>query len=239
MPLSLSRVNRRHALGFLAAVFLSPALAGCTSFGTPPASMLKLARLQPLEADPGAIRFALATPSFLRLRDGDITVTVKFDTGDPATSFVEEYKPVVEDGAAETPGIVRDRLDGRTLAITRFDERDREGFRAMQNRIKAFRAAGGEGRGSLSIGATGCRHAQVPDGPARFSAWLQAEPGEAYFALVRDIDLRTQLKAAGVDLSYLPRCEDASASGQFPDMRHERGGRAVALVRAFAGLDNG
>lgn len=213
MPNPLSRVKPRHALAVLSVLAFSSALAGCMSFGTPPASVMKLARMKPLEADPAAIRFALATPAFMRLRDGDITVTVKFDTGDPKTGFVEQYKPVIDSGQAETPGIDRAGLGDANVAVARFGEDDREGFRAMQARIKAFRAAGGKGRGSLAIGATGCRVAPVQAGPIRISAWLQARPDEDFFALMRDFDLRARLKAAGADPGAIPLCADASVSG--------------------------
>lgn len=213
MPVPLSRVKPRHALAVLVPLFLAPVLGGCMSFGTPPASVMKLARMQPLEADPAAIRFAIATPSFMRLRDGDITVTVKFDTGDPATGFVEQYRPVIDGGQAATPGIDRASLGDANLAIARFHEDDQDAFRVMQARIKAYRAGGGEGRGSLSIGATGCRAAPVPSGPVRISAWLQARPDEDFFVLMRDFDLRAQLKAAGADPDAIPLCGDASAPG--------------------------
>lgn len=213
MPVPFSRVKPRLILSVLPVLALFPALAGCMGFGTPPASVLKLARMQPLEADPAAIRFAVATPAFMRLRDGDITVTVKFDTGDPETGFVEQYKPVISGGQSAAPGIDRAGLGDADLAIARFDEDDREAFRAMQARIKAFRAAGGKGRGSLSIGATGCRVAPVPPGPLRISAWLQARPDEDFFALMRDFDLRAQLKAAGLDPDAIPPCGGASAPG--------------------------
>ena len=222
MPKKHTRAKHR-TLSVLCLVLLSAMTAGCMGFGTPPSSMLKLARMQPLEADPAAIRFAVATPGYLRLRDGDIIVTVKFDTGDRKTSFVEQYKPVIDGNAPPTPGIDRRRLKDRNLVVARFHEDDRAGFLAMQARIKAYRAAGGDGQGSLSIGATGCRVAPASDGPAQISAWLQAEPGGDYFALFRGMDLRKQLKAAGTDVSAIPDC-GASAAGQAANMGDERSG---------------
>ena len=204
---------RRTAPALLCLFLFPAALAGCMSLGMPPTSMLKLARMQPMEADPAAIRFAVATPGFLRVRDGDITVTVTFDTGDRKTSFIEQYKPVVDNDAVETPGINRRRLeDSGNLVVARFHEDDQDGFRAMQARVKAFQASGGKGEGSLSIAATGCRAAATEDGPVRMSAWLQASPDEGYFALMRGFDLRAQLKSNGADISDIPACE-GSATG--------------------------
>ncbi|WP_421854480.1 hypothetical protein [Oricola sp.] len=130
MPECRNRAKRR-TLSVPCLFLLSATVAGCTGFGTPPSSMLKLARMQPLEADPAAIRFAVATPGYLRVRDGDITVTVEFDTGDLETSFVEQYRPVVDGNAPPTPGINRRRLNDRNLVVARFHEDDRDDFRAM------------------------------------------------------------------------------------------------------------
>ena len=213
MPSQHRHAQRRTAPIMLCLLLLKAVPAGCMSFSTPPSSILKLARMQPMESDPAALRFAVATPGFLRVRDGDITVTVTFNTGDRMTSFIEQYKPVVDNDAAVTPGINRQRLeDNGNLVVARFHEDDQDGFRAMQARIKAFRAAGGKGEGSLSIAATGCRTAPLADGPARISVWLQADPGSDYFALFRGLDLRAQLKAEGADLSELPSCDRSAAS---------------------------
>ena len=203
-PISARALPCRTA-AFLPAILVSLALSGCAGLGTPPASALKLARMNPMEADPGAIRFAVATPAFLRLREGDVTVTVRYDTGDPKTSFLEQYKPIITDETASAPGLPAQAGEGR-LVVARFDQADSEAFRAVQARVKAFKAAGGEGKGSLTVGATGCRTAPVPAGPIRMSAWLRAEADEPYFALMRDVDMRKTLEKAGADAGLIPPC---------------------------------
>lgn len=195
-----------RAMAILSCLVLPTTLAGCMSFGTPAASVARLASVKPLEADPGAVRFALATPEYLRLRDGDVTVTVAYDTGDPATSFVEQYKPVIVEQPADTPGIDRQALSGSRLAVAQFHESDRDAFRAMQARVKALKRGGKKGRGSLSVGATGCRTAPVPDGPLRLSAWLRIDPEEPYLLLMRDFDLRKTLRKTGADPVMIPSC---------------------------------
>ena len=202
----LPRALPRRAAFFLPALLVSLALSGCAGLGTPPASALKLARMNPMEADPGAIRFAVATPPFLRLRDGDVTVTVRYDTGDPKTSFLEQYKPIITDETASAPGLPADAGGESHLVVARFNQADSEAFRAMQARVKAFKAGGGKGKGSLTVGATGCRSAPVPAGPIRMSAWLRAEAGEPYFMLMRDVDMRGKLEKAGVDAALIPPC---------------------------------
>lgn len=208
MPVPQPGAKPRRILSTLALIAVASVLGGCTSLGTPPASALKLARMSPLEADPGAMRFALATPDFLRLADGDITVTVTYLTGDPATGFVEQYAPVVEAGAPAAPGIDRSRLGDARIVVARFSEEDSQAFRAMQARVKADKANGGEGKGSITVGATGCRVGPVPDGPIPISSWMQTGPDEPFFALMRGVDLRRQLRKAGVDAAAMPACDD-------------------------------
>ena len=200
-----TRALPRRTPALLPVLLASLALSGCAGLGTPPASALKLARMNPMEADPGAIRFAVATPSFLRLREGDVTVTVRYDTGDPKTSFLEQYKPVITDETASAPGLPAQAVGSR-LVVARFDQADSEAFRAVQARVKAYKAAGGKGKGSLTVGATGCRTAPVPAGPIPMSAWLRAEAGEPYFALMRDVDMRRTLEKAGADAGLIPPC---------------------------------
>jgi len=205
MSLFATRALPRRTPALLPVLIVSLALSGCAGLGTPPASALKLARMNPMEADPGAIRFAVATPSFLRLREGDVTVTVRYDTGDPKTSFLEQYKPIITDETASAPGLPA-HAGGSRLVVVRFDKADSEAFRAVQARVKAYKAAGGEGKGSLTVGATGCRTAPVPAGPIRMSAWLRTEADEPYFALMRDVDMRRTLKKAGADAGLIPPC---------------------------------
>ncbi len=200
-----ARALPRRTAAFLPALLVSFALSGCAGLGTPPASALKLARMNPMEADPGAIRFAVATPSFLRLREGDVTVTLRYDTGDPKTSLLEQYKPIITDETASAPGLPAHGGESR-LVVARFNQADSESFRAVQARVKAHNAAGGEGQGSLTGGATGCRTAPVPAGPIRMSAWLRAEAGEPYFMLMRDVDMRGKLEKAGADAGLIPPC---------------------------------
>jgi hypothetical protein len=72
--------------------------------------------------------------------------------------------------------------------------------------VKAFRAAGGNGQGSLAIGATGCRDGKTDAGPAGLSAWLQTSPADEFFLLARDVDLSAQLRSAGFADKSIPAC---------------------------------
>lgn len=202
MSFNIARMQKR-ALLVGAMVVLAP-LAGCLT--TPVSSMVKLSRLTPLEANPAEMRFAVRSPNFLRVRNGDISVVISYDTGDPSTSFVETYLPIVDENALPGQGISIARQDGSRLAIARFSPDDAASMSSAQSRVKALQASGIKGQGSFSVGATGCAHSDVPSGPVLLTTWLRTEPTQDYFVLTRNIDLRNVLKKSGQQLSNIPPC---------------------------------
>lgn len=180
-------------------------LAGCLT--TPVSSMVKLSRISPLEAKAGEMRFAVRSPNYLRVRNGDINVTLSFDTGDPATSFVESYAPIVTEDALPGQGITIGSQDGSRLSIARFSEEDAASMTQAQARVKILRASGIEGKGSFAVGATGCTQGSVPDAPILLTTWLRTDPAQDYFILTRNIDLRTVLQKAGQRVENIPQCD--------------------------------
>lgn len=187
-----------------AMVLLAP-LGGCLT--TPVSSMVKLSRLTPLEANPAEMRFAVRSPNFLRVRNGDISVVISYDTGDTATSFVETYLPIVIENALPEQGITIATQDGSRLAIARFSPDDAASMSDAQKRVKALQANGVEGKGSFSVAAAGCAQDQVPEGPILLTTWLRTDPEQDYFILTRNIDLRTVLQKSGQQLSNIPACD--------------------------------
>lgn len=202
MGFDSTKIYRRVAL--LGALTVMAPLTACLT--TPVSTMVKLSRITPLDANPADMRFAVRSPSNLRVRGGDISVTLAFDTGDVATSFVEVYRPIVNEDALPGQGIAIGTQDGSHLAIARFSDADARSMKAAQTRVKSLRAAGVEGQGSFSVDATGCRQGQLPGGPVFLTTWLKTAPAEDYFVLTRNIDLRKVLKKAGKDISDIRVC---------------------------------
>lgn len=180
------------------------ALAGCLS--TPPSTLVKLARLSPLESDPAQMRIAVRAPSSIRVRTGDIRLAMRFDGPSPETSLIAETQPLIEEQAGPVPGIADDRADGTRLHVAELSPEDAQRIAAVQRRIKQLRADGVEGRGSLSVTATGCAQSPVPDGPVLITTYLQTAVQEDFVILNRRVDLRTALISEGADLAQIPPC---------------------------------
>ena len=202
MSANAAKVNKRVLI--LGAMVLLAPLTGCLT--TPVSSMIKLSRITPLDANPAEMRFAVRSPNFLRVRSGDINVTISFDTGDAATSILETYLPVVDENALPGQGISIAAQDGSRLAIAQFSVDDAASMASVQKRVKELRAKGVEGQGSFSVGATGCSQGPVPGGPVLLTTWLRTEPTQDYFILTRNTDLRKVLQQSGQKMSNLPSC---------------------------------
>lgn len=187
----------------LAVLALLP-LAACLS--VPASSVGKLSRLSPLEADPAALRFAVVTPQSIRVRTGDIRLAIRFDGPDAARSLIEESAPVIIEEPPATPGIRRGP-DGARIQVAYLAPEDAARFATIQRRIKAWRADGVKGQGQLSLSATGCAAGPVGNGPLPVTTWIRTSPADDFFQLNRPVDMRTVLKAQGLEAGAIPACE--------------------------------
>ena len=196
----LTKPLKIQALALAAAL----ALTGCLS--TPPSAVPKLARLNPMEADPADLRIAVRAPETLALRTGDIKLRVAFDGGSEATRLIEEYGAVIVNDAAAAPGVPVQAGDGTQVFIAALSPEDAADLSETQRRIRTWRADGIEGRGSLSVNATGCAVRPFPPGPIYIATYLQTAPAEAFFAVTRRVDLRRVLARSGVNADTVPTC---------------------------------
>lgn len=181
------------------------ALAGCLS--TPPSTLVKLARLSPLESDPAQMRIAVHAPPSIQVRTGDIKLAMRFDGPSPETSLIAETQPIIEEQTGAVPGIDDGTADDRRLYLAALSREDAQRIAAVQRRIKQLRADGVKGTGSLSVTATGCAQGPVPDGPVLITTYLQTAVQEDFFILNRGVDLRTTLISEADDLAQIPPCK--------------------------------
>jgi hypothetical protein len=180
--------------------------AGCSY--VPLSSAMKLRRIDPLAADPRHIRIAVRLPDGLQVRDGGAVMEIGARRQDKnevnLQKFVFEKSPGGPMGEAE--GLAPE--DGTHVEIFRVAERDIVRIQALQEKIRAWKAdAPDDVKGSLSIGASGCRISALPQGPLYATTYLKTEPASPFFAVTRKADLR---KLAGSSLEdELPPCEPA------------------------------
>lgn len=200
MP-SLPGTLSRQCLALVAALTVSACLS------TPPTSVAKLARIDPMRADPADFRLAVRAPDALLVRDGDIKLRLSFDGGTADTRLIEEYAAVIDDASAATPGLPGTPGDGTRRYVAALTPEDAASFTRAQSRILDWRERGFQGKGSLAVSATGCAAAPFPPGPVYISTFMQTAPGDDFFALTRRVDLGKVLARAGVD--GVPPCDMA------------------------------
>lgn len=179
-------------------------LPGCLS--TPPSSMIRLARLSPLEADPGQIRIAVIHDGILRVREGDVTLKLAYEPDGKGPSFDEHYKPVVSANQSPPPELAGQKADSQRLTVMHLSARDAVRMREVQSAIRDYKQAGGDGAGTLAAAVEGCLDAAGPDGPVLVSTYLKTADGDTFFALVRNQDMRKLLAKQGVDIAGMEPC---------------------------------
>jgi hypothetical protein len=178
----------------LAAALLS--LASCASVN--PIGLAKLAAMDPLTADPAQLSVAARLPEALKLRTGDLVLTMKSDGAQGADAIDETFLLDVKDAKAGEAGVIMPEA-GERLQTARVAPADIERLRVTQAKASAMRAARGKkGKGSISVNARGaCRTGDLPAGALNLNIFMASEKGGSWFPVVSDLDVR---KALGADV---------------------------------------
>ncbi|MEO1748195.1 MAG: hypothetical protein AAFR27_06150 [Pseudomonadota bacterium] len=160
----------------------------------------------PMEANPADLRFAVQTPEYIRVREGDVRMRLTYEASDIANSLVEEYSVVVQEVGQPTQGLPATAGDDSRLLAGQLTPEDAASLFEAQQRIRDLRAAGDGGKGSLAITATGCATRAVPAEPVSVTVWLQTNPEEEFFVVTRNRDLRKTVARANQNLDDIERC---------------------------------
>lgn len=166
------------------ALLIGLAAAACST--VTPAGLIAASSLDPLTSNARDISVAVGVPEALRLSSGDVQFHISFVS---ETETVSETVPLrVERGAAETLSGTHD-----ALYIARFSESDAARITAAQARIRALKAAGQDGKGTLTVAVVGGCVTQGPLATIPVSTWLQTDPTRDFVQLTREIDMLTAL----------------------------------------------
>lgn len=186
----------------LVAVLILP-LAACTTID--PVSAAKLATLSPIEADPATLRVVIKMPVALELRSGNAFVAMAWSSATKAP-VRKTFALDLEESQRLTAGPSARLEAGQKFVVLSLADGDVARFRDFQREIRADRAAGGNGKGSLTVGFTGrCWRGVYPDGRGlSFDIWLQTAPDADYLPLVRGGDLGRMLVRGGAPT--MPSC---------------------------------
>jgi hypothetical protein len=203
---------RRGAAPLLLGLLMPLLLAGCGA--VTPQGLLAAARLDPLGSDPAALTAALGVPATLRLADGDAELTFAFAAdaaGGPAAdgTFALVLAPATTDDGLPRPDA------GERLWTARLAPGDAARLRALQAEVRALRAAGVRGSGSLTVGLVGgCFEGARPDTlPVR--TFLSTDPDGGFVALTRTTDLLAELptEARAALAAGIGPCPGGGATG--------------------------
>jgi hypothetical protein len=165
----------------------------------PVSTMAELWSFDAAKADPAAVRAAVRLPEVLVPRPGGVVLTLSISGG----STPEPHEFVLEEAREpmEIAAIAHEQRPGTGLYAYRLSKADAERVRNLQ---RASMAASGRG-GTIAVGAKACRRGPLPAGPVVTSTYLQLDRRKGYMPLIVDIDLRSELGAAGLD-KEIPPC---------------------------------
>jgi len=191
-----------------AVLLIITGVAGCSTI--PLSSALKLRQLNPLTADPKAIRIAVRLPDGIRVREDGAVMEITARRTD--TGLTEKGRFVFRQQTSATA----DAADGLLaeadthFEIFRIADDDMARLRRLQETMKVWKAeAPDDAGGSLSIQISGCRTAKLPPGPVVISTFLRTDPAEPFFTVMRNVDLRSAFNEGG-QAHILPLCDSGA-----------------------------
>ena len=186
---------------FLAAFTSASVLALSACIGVTPQGAAGLAGFDPLSADPAGMRIAIDAPAAIRIRPGDITVTIAHKGGNGRAPFSTTFHPDIVDARPED---LPAPAEGRQVTVAAFSPTDQALLRAEQAKARTYKAAT-PGGGTLAVGATGCLQGQPPAKPARVTIYMQTEAGGDFIPVTKIADLDAVLRANG-GIAAMPQC---------------------------------
>jgi hypothetical protein len=181
----------RHKPALIAALF---SLVSCASVN--PIGLARLAAMDPLATDPAQLAVAARLPEALKLRTGDLVMTVKTDGATGADAIDETFLLDVKEAKAGEAGVIVPQADER-LQTARVAEPDIARLRATQAKARTIKAAGGKkGSGAISINVRGgCKTGELPAGPLNLNIFMESGKGGGWFPVVSNLELRKALGA--------------------------------------------
>ena len=126
------------------AIFIS----GCS--GMPLSTMVKLSRLDPMEADPAQVRIAIRADQRITVPDGGAIVELKFEANDGELHIDDTYIVEIVRKPVLTTELIDGKRPGEAVTVLRLSDRDAEKMTRAQTLLKPY--ADGSGSGALTFG---------------------------------------------------------------------------------------
>lgn len=155
-------------------------VAGCVSLN--PVTMVRLATMNPMEADPGVIAVQMALPEGVGVAEGTAAVTI-------SARFAETEEGLDQRFELENTG-----------DVWRIASADQDALRALQNRVIVAEAADPDSAsGSFSVGFKPCAIGDGPTDDARVSIAIQLDAGGGFLPLINGARVSEMYDATDVD----------------------------------------
>lgn len=155
-------------------------VAGCASLN--PVTMVRLATMNPMVADPGVIAVQMVLPDGVGVAEGTAAMTI-------SARFAE-----TEEGLGQ-----RFELEN-TGDVWRIARADQDALRTLQSRVIVAEAADPDATsGSFSVGFEPCAIGDGPADYARVSIAIQLDAGGGFLPLINRARVSEMYDAADVD----------------------------------------
>lgn len=185
---------------FVSALAPALALAGLAACSAVvPGTAARLAAIDPLKADPGAIALVVILPPGLSVSPG----TAVLEFGATRGSDQRGGRFVLDDIPAPPTLDLPESATARVYALT---DKDAERMRAVQAEIGLWQREG-EATGSLSLGIGGCAVGDGPAADAVGSVLIRLAEGGPFLPLIREARLADLLGPGG--LAAIEPCNGA------------------------------
>ncbi|MHA7775124.1 hypothetical protein [Roseibium sp. M-1] len=196
---------------FPPAFALATALLLATCGHVPIASMVKLADFDLLKTDPAKLRVAVRYPVSIRIPEGGAKMMLTLKDKASGRLLLEERLVFVKvTSRAEKAELSAELQEGRRIEIYRLPEDRIPAFRAFQTRLSAMSKGEREKiEGSMEVSVDGCLAFSEKPSKILISTYLRADELGGFIPLLRDVDLKEQMKSAkGDGEEALPRCRE-------------------------------
>jgi hypothetical protein len=197
------------SFNLLARLLLSLALClgGCTSM--PLSTMVRLYKMDPIDADPALIKIAVRADERIGIREGGARIVIGFEAEDGSLSIDETFIVEVIRNPGFSAELLSDRQPGEAITVLGLSDEEAQRMRAVQSSMAPHSNGEQEGKGSFQVIVDGaCLNGDAPEGEVPVDIFLQTSAEDGFFVFVRNLDFREQAEQDGTDLADWPDCSN-------------------------------
>lgn len=182
-------------------IFVVFLITSCS--GIPPSSVYKMMTANPLEFHPDTISVAIKRSNTIQINTGDVKMSLKIHSDDPALKVKEDYFFTV-DNNPQVPSLAKDIKSHQALTVLTLAPNDVMRMQNLQKTMKKHLKNGGNKDDfgfSVSV-LEGCKNTHNIPSDVYVSLYLKLDSQSNFFPLYRDFNI------GQADLSPLKSVKD-------------------------------